>query len=246
MNDNENYYGNKLVLEEREGELQARSAQYITKVMGWMCVGLLTTVVAAMAVLASPQLFVAIFGGNGFMVVMVAQLLTVMVLSMAVHKLPSAAATVLFMLYSALTGLTLSVFAVAYELSSLILAFGITAFVFLTMSVYGFVTHKDLTSIGRLALFGLMGIIVAGIANFFLGSTLLDFAITCIGIVVFIGITAYDVQRIKETYIAATVSGEDENGNMLRSLAIYGALTLYLDFINLFLKILRLVGRRRN
>ena len=113
------------------------------------------------------------------------------------------------------------------------------------MSVYGFVTKKDLTTIGRLCFFALIGIVVAMVANFFLGNAMVDFAITVIGVVVFIGLIAYDTQNIKGIYRQATVNGYDEHSAEVRKLAIIGALKLYLDFINLFLMLLRLLGRRR-
>ena len=238
---------NRMVLEEQQGELELRSALYLAKVMGWMCVGLLTTVVAAMACLNVPAIFTMVFGsGFGVMGIFVAQILVVIMLSSMINKMSPAMATVMFMVYAGLMGLTMSVFVLAYELASLLTAFGVATFVFLTMAVYGFTTKKDLTGIGRLAFFGLLGVILAGVVNFvFLRNTLMDFAVTCIGIVVFIGLTAYDTQKIKHIYQTATVGGYDEDSDELRKLAIFGALTLYLDFINLFLKLLRLLGRRR-
>ena len=238
--------GNRMVLEEYSGELETRSALYLAKVMGWMCVGLLTTVVAAMAVFSVDALYFMILGsGSGFMLIIVAQFALVLILSAGIGKLSPGTATVLFMLYSALTGLTLSVFVIVFDLASLLLAFSVTTIMFLTMAIYGAVTKKDLTSIGRLAFFGLIGIIVAGIANWFLGSSMLDFAITVIGVVVFIGLIAYDTQKIKNIYQSHTVGGYDEYSDEVRKLAIIGALTLYLDFINLFIMLLRLLGRRR-
>ena len=228
----------------RDSELESRSALYLAKVMGWMCVGLLTTVVAALATLTVEPLFMLVFGGSPF-VIFIVQIGLVLVLSRGIGRLSPGAATVLFMLYSGVTGLTMSVFVLIYDLGSLLLAFSVTTFVFLTMSVYGFVTRKDLTSIGRLCLFGLIGIILAMVVNIFLANTMMDFVITVIGVLVFIGLIAYDTQHIKGLHQHALASGYDEYSPELRKLAIIGALKLYLDFINLFIMMLRLLGRRR-
>ena len=238
--------GSRMVLEENPGDFETRSAIYLAKVMGWMCVGLLTTVVSAMAALSVPAVAQLVFGTDfGFFGIIIAQLVMVVVLSAGIGRMSPGTATVLFIVYSGLTGLTMSVFVLAYDLSSLILAFSVTTFVFLTMSAYGFITKKDLTSIGRLAFFGLIGIIVAAIVNMFLGNSMLDLAITVVGVLVFIGLIAYDTQNIKGIYQNATMQGYDEYSDEVRKLAIIGALKLYLDFINLFIMLLRLLGRRR-
>lgn len=243
-----------MVLEERHGELESRSAAYMAKVMGWMCVGLLTTVVAAMAVVNVPEIFMMIFGSpTRIIAIWVAQILMVIVLTRAIGKMSPAMATAMFMLYSAMTGLTMSVFVLIYDLDALILAFSVTTVVFLAMAVYGFVTKRDLTGAGRLAMFGLFGIILAGLANWlmiFMGlwirpNPMLDFGITAIGVVVFIVLIAYDTQKIKSIYQQAIVTGYDEDSPEVRKLAIIGALHLYLDFINLFILMLRLLGGRR-
>ena len=228
------------------GSFETRTALYVAKVMGWMCVGLLTTVVAAMAALSVESLWMLVFGSQfGFFGIIIAQFVLVIALSAALHKMSVGVATFMFLAYSALTGLTMSVFVLIYELSSLLLAFSVTTFVFLTMATYGFATKKDLTHVGRLAFFGLIGIIGAAIVNFFLGNTMLDFAITVVGVVVFIGLIAYDTQHIKAIFQNAVAEGYDEDTPQLRKLAIYGALKLYLDFINLFIMLLRLLGRKR-
>jgi len=237
---------NQMASLELDRDMEARSALYLAKVMGWMCVGLLTTVVAAMATLNTEFLFMLVFGsGLGVVGIFIVQIVLVMALSSGIGRMNPATATIMFMLYSAATGLTMSAFVLVYELSSLVLAFGVTTFVFLTMSAYGFITRKDLTSIGRLCFFGLIGIIAAMFANWFLGNTMLDLAITVIGVLVFIGLIAYDTQNIKAIYQNATASGYDEYSDDVRKLAIIGALKLYLDFINLFIMMLRLLGRRR-
>jgi len=227
------------------GDLEARSAVYVAKVMGWMCVGLLTTVVAAMATLTSQTMLNFIFGGSGFFVIVIAQFVMVLALSAGIQRLSPAAATVMFMIYSGLMGLTMSAIVLIYDLPSLLLAFSVTTFMFLSMAAYGFITKKDLTTLGRLAFFGLIGIIIASIVNIFLGNPMMDLAITVIGVVVFIGLIAYDTQWIKGNFQHAMAEGYDEYSDEVRKLAIIGALKLYLDFINLFIMLLRLLGRRR-
>ncbi len=237
---------NRMYVQEQEGQLEAQSAAYMARVMGWMCLGLLTTVVSAMLCLSVPAIFAMVFGSEfGLIAILILQLGLVIILSAAVRKLSPAVATVLFMAYAAVTGLTLSVFAIAYELGSLILAFGITAGLFLAMSLYGFFTKKDLSRMGSLLLFGLIGLIVAGLVNIFLNNPMMDLVVCCFGVLIFIGLTAYDTNKIKAIYQSAVVGGYDDEHPEVRKLAIIGALSLYLDFINLFLYLLRLLGRRR-
>lgn len=221
-------------------------AVYLAKVMGWMCVGLLTTLVSAMLCLSSGAVMNLMFGRNAVFGIFIAQLVVVAGMSFYMHKMSAGVATVMFMVYSALTGVTFSALYLLFEMSSIIYVFGITAVTFVALSVYGFVTKRDLTRIGSLAMCGLIGIIVAGIANYFLGSSMLNFGITVVGIIIFIALTAYDTQRIKAIYLDTVSAGYHEESPEVRKLAIYGALTLYLDFINLFLKLLRLLGRRRS
>lgn len=232
--------------QEKQELTEQRVAAYMAKVMGWMCVGLLTTLATAMLCYAFPIVGYYVFSAGGIIPIVIAQLAVVLILSFTIRKMSPAVATVMFMVYAALTGVTFSSLFLAFEIWSLIYVFGITGVVFLTMAVYGITTKRDITHWGRLALFALFGIIVAGVANWFMGSTMLDLGISCIGVVIFIALTAYDTQKIKEFYIGAVQSGHDEESPEVQKLAIYGALTLYLDFINLFLKLLRILGKRRN
>lgn len=249
MNNDYNYHNdsNSLEAQERQAQLQSRSAVYLAKVMGWMCLGLLTTVVSSLLCLGLRPLRALVFGsGFGVIGVCIVQIVLVLALSAGLSKMSPAVATVMFMLYAAVTGLTMSVFMVVYTLDSLVLAFGVAAVVFLAMSLYGLITRRDLSSWGSLLLFGLFGIILAGVVNMFWSNAMLDFVITAVGIVIFIGLTAYDTQKIKAIYQSALAEGYNDEDAEVRKLAIYGALSLYLDFINLFLKLLRLLGRRRN
>lgn len=235
-----------LVEQEQRQYDEQRVATYLAKVMGWMCVGLLTTLASALICLAVPGIFNMLYGTNAMFLIFVAQFGLVIVFSARMHKTSPGGATAMFMVYSALTGLTMSSLFLLFQTFSLIAVFGLTAFIFVSMAIYGLVTKRDLTRIGSLAFFGLLGIIVAGIVNIFLGSSMLDFGITVIGIVLFIVLTAYDTQKIKAIYLDTVARGYDEDGPELRKIAIFGALTLYLDFINLFLKLLRLLGNRRD
>lgn len=243
MYDENNY---DLMEQERLAETQQRVSLYLAKVMGWMCVGLLTTLAATLICLAMPSVARMLYSGNMVYAVVIAQLVVVVAMSAGMRRMSPAVATVMFMLYAALTGVTFTALGLLFGLASLFFVFGLTAFIFVGMAIYGFVTRKDLTRAGSLAFFGLLGIILAGVVNWFLGSAMVDFAVTVIGIVIFIVLTAYDTQKIKNIYLSAADAGVDDDHPELRKLAIYGAFTLYLDFINLFLKLLRLLGRRRN
>lgn len=219
-------------------------AVYLAKVMGWMCVGLLTTLAVGLFFLAVPQALYALYSSKLMYVTLFAQLGVVIGMSAAINKLSPTAATVLFMVYAALTGVTFTSLFLIFDTFSLIYVFGICAMVFMLMAVYGFTAKRDLTRIGRLAFFGLIGIILAGIINFFVASSPLDMLISIVGIVVFIVLIAYDTQHIKMMYYGTAERGMGDSP-MAHKLAIYGALMLYLDFINLFIKLLYLLGNRR-
>ena len=220
-------------------------AVYLSKVMGWMFVGLLTTLAIA-TVFSAPRIFRMIYVGRyTFTFIMLAQIGVVFALRAAINRLNPAAATMLFILYSALTGITFSTLYHIFELASIVTVFGLAALMFLTMSIYGFVTKRDLSRVGSIAIMALFGVIIASVFNMFFNSSMLDFIVCIIGLALFIGLTAYDVQRIKHSYVQAIIIGHDENSGEIKKLAIYGALELYLDFINMFLYLLRLLGKRR-
>ena len=151
-------------------------------------------------------------------------------------------ATMLFMLYAFLNGLTFSVIFLAYEIGSIVNAFVATAGTFLAMSVYGTVTKRDLTSLGSFLMMGLFGIIIASVVNIFLGSSMMDFVISCAGVLIFTLYTAYDTQKIREFGMSAPIG----DGEAVQRGAILGALELYLDFINLFIHLLRLFALSRD
>lgn len=218
------------------GEMQ----RFMQHVYGWMAFALVISGGIAYYVVHDATLLTWIFDRGLFMPLLLAELALVFGLSWGIKKMNAMTATIMFILYSFVTGLTLSVIFLVYQLGSIVSIFGVTAVIFTAMSVYGYYTKRDLTGIGTLAFFGLIGIIIAGLVNLFVQNTIADFIISAIGVVVFIALTAYDTQKIKAMNIIGN-EGTDED----KKEVIMGALTLYLDFINLFLKLLRLFGKRR-
>jgi len=211
------------------------------KVFGWMFVGLIVSALTATFVAASPTVLNVVLGNQAvFFGLIIIELALVLILSWAVNRISAATATGLFLIYSFVSGLTLSVIVMLYTDASLASTFMIAAGMFGVMAVYGYVTHRDLSRLGSIMLMGLIGIILAGVVNIFLGNTGLDLAISAIAIIIFTALTAYDIQKIKAMGMMAI---DDESRSKQ---AIYGALMLYLDFINIFLNLLRFTGRRRN
>ena len=216
---------------------------YMRQVYQWMTAGLALTTVVAYGVANSPAIRDAILGNSLVMILLiVAQFGMVIALSAAIHKMSAGTATGLFLLCSALTGAMLSSIFVIYPIASIANAFLVTTGTFLAMSVYGTVTKRDLTTMGNFLFMGLIGIIIAMVVNIFLKSTMMDFIISCLGVLIFTGLTAYDTQKLRRFGEAAPL----DDGTAVRRGAIMGALTLYLDFINLFLMMLRLFGGNRN
>jgi FtsH-binding integral membrane protein len=211
-----------------------------------MALALGITGLVAVATASNPDFMVSLVSGPMLMLLVLAQLATVFVLSLAVNKISAGVATGLFILYSALTGLTFSTLFLVYTAESIASVFFITAGTFAIVSAYGFVTKTDLTKVGNLALMGLIGIIVASLVNLFLRSDAVYWVISYVGVVVFVALIAYDTQRIKRMANGFAVS---DDGNELIEIksksAVLGALSLYLNFINLFLMLLRILGGRR-
>jgi len=212
-------------------------------VYNWMILGLGLTAVVAWAVAGSPSLVRLIFGNQIlFFGLIIAELGLVFTLASRITRLAPATAAGLFLLYSALNGATLSVVLLAYTASSVTQAFFTCAAMFGAMSLYGYTTRRDLSSWGSFLFMGLIGVIIASLINIFVGSAAMEFAISVIGVLVFTGLTAYDTRRIKELALTAGSQGELAAGRV----KIYGALSLYLDFINLFLMLLRLFAGSRD
>ena len=224
--------------------VQARSGlqTYMAQVYGWMTVGLLLTAFIAWYA-ANSSAFMELLYTNRifFFGLVIAQLAVVFVLSGLVNRLSAGVMTTLFMLYSVLTGLTLSSIFIIYTASSIASTFVVTGGMFGVMSLWGYTTKRDLSGWGNMLFMALIGIILASLVNFWLKSEALMWAVTYIGVVVFVGLTAYDTQKLKN--IGEQIDVRDSSN--LRKYSILGALTLYLDFINLFLMLLRILGNRR-
>ena len=222
---------------------KVRVNSFVTRVFQWMTGSLAITAIVALLVARTPAVYKTIFGNPALLIgLVIAELAMVVAISWGINRISAATAGALLVLYSAVNGLTLSVIFLVYTATSVTATFFVCAGLFGVMSVYGYVTKKDLTAIGSLCIMGLVGIIIASIVNMFVASSGMYWAITYIGVFVFIGLTAYDTQKIKQ--MALSVDGQ-QAGETAQKAAILGALALYLDFINLFLLLLRLLGRER-
>ena len=215
--------------------------KFISKVYGWMAVALAITGLTALWIASSQSTIQFIFGNRGiFIFLLIGQLLLVGSLAGWINKMSSQTATIIFVAYSVLTGVVFSSLFLIYTAGSLASTFLITGGMFAVMSIYGWTTGNDLTKFGSILFMLLIGLIIASIVNIFLGSTLLYWISTYVGIFIFTGLVAYDTQKIKNmgSYVQ---EGTEEH----RKGAILGALSLYLDFINLFLMLLRIFGDRK-
>ncbi len=218
-------------------QVVVRQNTLIRQVYAWMGAGLAVTAVMALITLSSPAILNAITGNRLlFFGLMIGELALVFTLSGAINRMSAATATLIFIAYSALNGVTLSVVALVYTANSIASTFVVTAGMFGAMSVFGYATRRDLTSWGSFLFMGLIGVVIASVVNIFVGSSAVSWVVSGVGVIVFTGLTAYDTWKIKE--MAAQGTGG-------RKPAILGALTLYLDFINLFLMLLRFTGSRR-
>lgn len=231
-------YNNETVVPEQAQNLKALLCEeVIFKSFLFMVGALLITACAALTI--SPYIAFRLLSGVNFYILIAAELGIVFASNWALRKNNTILAGVLFTAYSYLTGVTLSIIFMIYTTASIVAIFVTTAAIFAIMAVYGMVTKKDLSSIGNLCLMGLLGIILIGVVNiFFLKSTMLDTAISAIGVLIFVGLTAYDTQKMKKMVAVS-------NNQNVNSLALYGAFELYLDFINLFLKLLSLLGKKK-
>jgi uncharacterized protein len=213
--------------------------QFFNSVYAWMASGVALSAVVAWWVSTQPQLW-PIFRGPAMFVLILVELGLVVAIAGAVNRISAGVATALFMLYAAMNGLTLSFLFLAYSGASLATTFGVSAGMFAATSIYGFVTRRDLTRMGSLLFMALIGLILASIVNWFWANPALYWFITYAGVLIFVGLTAYDTQRLK--MIAVQTAG---NPAMAARYAIVGALQLYLDFVNMFLFMLRIMGDRR-
>ena len=212
------------------------------KVFIWMALALVITGVTAYGVATTPSLLIAIVTNKAiFWGLIIAELALVFAVSGAINRLSLATATLLFVLYSVVNGATLSVIFLAYSMPAIIQTFFITAGTFGVMALVGYTTKTDLTSLGKLLFMALIGLVIATVVNMFVGSTGFDYILSYVGVLIFVGLTAYDTQKIKQMCMQAPDAGEH-----MQKLALLGALSLYLDFINLFLYLLRIFGNSKD
>lgn len=222
-------------------QVEVEQRNFITKVYSWMCIALVVTAVVALITVSNETFMRAILGNKIlFFGLLIGEILMVGYLAVAIQRISANTAFWIFLGYSALNGLTLSVVFFIFTTASIVSTFFITSATFGIMSAYGYFTKKDLTSWGNLLMMGLVGIIIASIANFWLNNETIYWVTTYIGILIFVGLTAYDTQKIKRMNIIGNEGTEEDFKE-----AILGALMLYLDFINLFLLLLRLFGHRK-
>lgn len=228
----------------RQKEIVSKKAFPILmrKVYLWMTLALAITGFTAFFVASSPALLQAIYTNKiVFWGLIIGELALVFIVSGAINRLSLSTATLLFVLYSVINGATLSMIFAVYSLSIIGQTFLITAGMFGVMAAFGYFTKSDLSSIGKILFMALIGLILATIVNIFLKNSMMDMIISYVGVLIFVGLTAYDSQKIKQMLILATDTGE-----MAQKMALMGALTLYLDFINLFLYLLRIFGNNRD
>ena len=230
------------MIEEKEGMVSLAFPALMRKVYLWMTLALVITGFTAFGIASNPGIAYAIVTNRLlFWGLVIAEFGLVIGISGAINKLSAVTATLLFVLYSIVNGATLSVIFMAYTMSSIASVFFITAGLFGVMAFIGYTTKTDLTSIGKILFMALIGIILATIVNLFVGSSMLNMIVSYIGVVIFTGLTAYDSQKIKNMLYNA-----DSMDEGMQKIALLGSLTLYLDFINLFLMLLRIFGGDRD
>ena len=221
---------------------QIRVNEFIRNVYNWMAIGLGLTGFVAYFVSNSEVIMRLIFGNQlVFFGLIIGELALVFSISARVHKMQASTATSLFVLYAALNGATLSAIFLVYTRSSITSTFFICAATFVASSIFGMVTKRDLTSMGQFMFMGLIGIVIASVVNIFVRSSGMSLIVSYIGVIVFVGLTAYDTQKLRDMALSQP-DGLDVG--VIRKGAILGALTLYLDFLNLFLLLLRILGSR--
>lgn len=214
---------------------------FLSRVYGWMTLALVISGVTAFLATTNETIIrLTIGNGFGFLILAVAELALVWWLTASIHKISSGAAFFAFILYSVLNGVTLSSVFLVYKIESIFMVFFISAGMFAAMAVYGTVTKSSLSSFGKYFAMALVGIIIASLVNFLLRSPMLDWFLSIITVVLFTGLTAYDAQKM------LAVSNNASDDEVFKKASVIGALELYLDFINIFLAMLRLFGRRRD
>ena len=224
----------------REEKAAVAFPALMRKVYVWMSMALVITGLTAWIVAHNASLLNLIYGNSAVIwILFIAEIGLVIGLSAAIHKLSLPVATLMFVVYSVLNGAVFSSIFLVYTMSSIATVFFITAGTFAAMSIFGYVTKKDLTSMGKFLMMALIGLIIATVVNLFMKSSGLSMIISYVGVLIFVGLTAYDTQKIKQMCLQAPDTGET-----MQKLALLGALSLYLDFINLFIYLLRIFGNR--
>ena len=208
-----------------------------SKVFAWMFIGLIITFATGFYVAMHPNMLYNIFSTGLHFGLLILEIVLVVWLSARSHKMKFSTASIVYVIYSVVTGLTLSSFFVIYELGSIMFIFALTALLFGIFALLGYTTNTDLSNFSTIFLMGLIGIILATIINIFLNNSMLEIIISCVSIILFLGITAHDIQKIKS--LSNVIA--DEN-----AIAIIGALDLYLDFINIFIDLIKLFGKTRD
>ncbi len=206
------------------------------KVFGWMFLGLLCTFITGYLISQNEFTVAKLLTGYTPFILAIIEIVLVVFLSMRIHKMQPTTAKVTFLAYSIISGITFSSLFIYYEMASIIYVFFITALIFGIFAAIGYFTKLDLTKIGTYLLIGLIGAIICSVVNIFIGNSTFDMIISIVFVLVFIGMTAYDVQKIKQLDASGVIPSDN--------VAIYGALSLYLDFINLFIELLKLFGKR--
>ena len=232
------YQSQPLPYESRQDSVTV--AQFFNTAYAWMATGLALTAAVAWMVAHNATAIRTVFTPGMVMILFLIELGLVWVIAGAIQKISATVATVLFLIYSAINGLTLSFIFLRYNPASIAGTFVVTAGMFGAISLYGFVTKRDLSSLGSMLFMALIGLILASIVNVFWANEMLYWLVTYAGVIIFVGLTAYDTQKLR-MYAIQT----QNDPTMSSRLAIYGALTLYLDFINLFLFLLRILGSRK-
>ena len=213
---------------------------YMLGVYNYMAAGLAVSGIIAWFVSSSPAMLSTIYGSTALTwIVMLAPLAFILALSFGIQKMKASTVQALYWAFAITMGISLSSIFVVYTSASIARVFFITAATFGAMSLYGYTTKRDLTGWGSFLFMGLIGIIIASVVNFFLASAAMDFVISVIGVLIFVGLTAYDTQKIRNEY------SEFDSSEVATKKSVFGALRLYLDFINLMLMLLRLFGQRR-
>lgn len=230
------------MIEEKEGLVSLAFPALMRKVYVWMTLALVITGFTAFGIAENPGLVYTIVTNRLlFWGLVIGEFALVMAIYGAIGRLSATAATLLFVFYSIVNGATLSVIFLAYTMTSIASVFFITAGTFAVMAFIGYTTKTDLTSFGKMLMMGLIGIILATVVNIFIGSSMLNMIVSYVGVVVFVGLTAYDSQKIKNLLYQVDNMSEEA-----QKLALLGSLTLYLDFVNLFLMLLRIFGGNRD